>query len=260
MPPRKIQLIIRDSGLASRRASEDLIREGRVTINGAVVEHPATLADPDKDHIKIDGKLLQPGRMAKRYYLFNKPRNVVSTMRDPEGRPCIGDVVKSLKKGLFAVGRLDFDAEGLMILTNDGELAQKLGHPRFRSPRTYMVKVKGSPDDAVLARVKPGMSIGDGDRIGEVKITAIKRQKTSSWFKVILFEGKRNEIKRIFLRIGHPVRRIKRVGFGPFVLGTLPSGQWRPLSDIEHDRMLSWTKRTTPGDPPARGPRADNRS
>ncbi len=154
-------------------------------------------------------------------------------MDDPEGRPCLGDILKPLKKVLFPVGRLDFDAEGLMILTNDGDLAHRLSHPSSHIPRTYLVKVRGTPDDKALGKIRRGMSIGDGERLGEVTWTVVKRQKTTSWIRLVLFEGKKNEIKRIFFHINHPVRRIRRVSFGPYTLGSLPVGAWRPFTPQE---------------------------
>jgi 23S rRNA pseudouridine2605 synthase len=239
MPLKRIQLILRDTGLASRRKAEEMILAGRITLNGAVVEDPATKADPEKDHIKVDGKLLRPADSTKHYFLYNKPRHVVSTMRDPEGRPCLGDLIKPIRKGLFTIGRLDFDAEGLMILTNDGQLAQKLSHPSGKIPRTYLVKVRGTPDDKFLGAIRKGMSIGEGERVGEVSWAVIKRQKTTTWIKVVLFEGKKNELKRIFFRINHPVRKIRRISFGPFTLGKLPVGQWRSLTESETAKLAS---------------------
>lgn len=238
MALKRIQLILRDAGIASRRKAEEMIIEGRVTVNGRAVSDLGLKADPEKDHVKVDGKLLRPPEQTKSYYIFNKPRNVVSTMSDPEGRPCVGDLVKALRKSLFPVGRLDFDAEGLMILTNDGDLAQKLTHPSNRIPRTYLVKVKGVPDERLLGTVKKGMSIGEGDRIGDINLTVIRKQKTTTWLRVILFEGKKNELKRIFFQIRHPVRKLRRIGFGPFRLASLPVGSWRAftaaeMSDIE---------------------------
>jgi 23S rRNA pseudouridine2605 synthase len=239
MPLKRIQLILRDAGLASRRKAEEMILEGRITLNGALVEDPATKADPEKDHLKVDGKLLRHEDLTKHYFLFNKPRHVVSTMSDPEGRPCLGDLIKPMKKRLFSIGRLDFDAEGLMILTNDGQLAQKLSHPSGRIPRTYLVKVRGTPDDKFLSAIRKGMSIGDGERVGEVSWTVIKRQKTTTWIKVVLFEGKKNELKRIFFRINHPVRKIRRISFGPFTLGKLPVGEWRSLTESETAKLAT---------------------
>jgi 23S rRNA pseudouridine2605 synthase len=233
MPSQKIQLIIRDAGLGSRRDAEAMVREGRVTLNGAIVEHPHTMADPEKDHIKVDGRLLSRQDPERVYYLFNKPRFVVSTMEDPEGRPCLGEMLKPLKKRLFTVGRLDFDAEGLMVLTNDGDLAHRMSHPSSQIPRTYLVKVRGTPDERALGRIRKGMSIGDGERLGEVSWTVVKQQKTTSWIRLVLHEGKKNEIKRIFFHINHPVRRIRRVSFGPYLLGSLAVGTWRPFTPQE---------------------------
>jgi 23S rRNA pseudouridine2605 synthase len=239
MTLKRIQIILRDAGFASRRKAEEMILEGRVTVNGRIVSDMGVKADPDQDHIKVNGKLLRPPEVIKSYYLFNKPRNVVSTISDPEERPCLGDVLKALRKSLFPVGRLDFDAEGLMILTNDGDLAQKLAHPSNRIPRTYLVKVKGVPDDKLLGTIKKGMSIGEGDRIGDIEVTVIKKQKTTTWLRVTLFEGKKNELKRIFFQIRHPVRKLRRIGIGPFILGDLPVGSWRTLNAVEMAKVQS---------------------
>jgi 23S rRNA pseudouridine2605 synthase len=239
MPQRKIQMIIRDAGLGSRRHAEEMVRAGRVTINGVKVLQPEIMADPEWDHIKVDGKMIRSPYLAKYYFAFNKPRNVVSTMKDPEGRPCVGELIKEIKHQIFPVGRLDFDAEGLMILTNDGQLSQKLSHPRYKIPRTYMVKVRGKPDKQLLATIKKGMSLGEGDRLGEVSWTVTKMQKTTTWIKLLLHEGKKNEIKRIFFRLRHPVRKIRRIRFGPIVLGKLPVGSWRPLTDDEISKLLT---------------------
>jgi 23S rRNA pseudouridine2605 synthase len=239
MASQKLQLIIRDAGIGSRRAAEQMIRQGRVTLNGQTVLDPAIMADPEKDHIKVNGKLLRAAQGETLYYLFNKPRNVISTMKDPEGRPCVGDFIKPLKKNLFTVGRLDFDAEGLMILTNDGALAQRLSHPSHRVARTYLVKVRGTPDDRSLAQIKKGMHIGDSEHIGDVQWTLINKQKTTTWFKLSLFEGKKNEIKRIFFQIGYPVRKIRRIAFGPVALGGLAVGELRKLTPEETRRLMA---------------------
>jgi 23S rRNA pseudouridine2605 synthase len=257
MSDKKIQLIIRDAGVASRRSAETLIREGRVTLNGQVVLDPAIFADPDRDHIKVDGKLIPRPETTKYCYLFNKPRHVVSTMADPQGRPCVGDLIKPLKKRLFSVGRLDFDAEGLMILTNDGILAQKLSHPSNKVPRTYMVKVRGAPPDDELGKIRKGMSIGEGERVGNVSWTVVRKQTTTTWIKIVLYEGRKNEIKRIFFRIGHPVRKIRRISYGPFSLGTIPTGSLRPLSEAETEKLEALLH--PPGSPSSRRDAPKNR-
>lgn len=233
MSLKKIQIIIRDSGLGSRRKAEELVREGRVTINGQVILEPEQTADPETDHIKVDGKLIKATEPEPVIYLFNKPRFVVSTMSDPEGRPCLGELIKKLNKPIFSVGRLDFDAEGLIVLTNNGALAQKLSHPSYRIPRTYLVKVKGVPEDDSLKMIRKGMNLGEGERLGDVSWSVLTRQKTTTWIKITLYEGKKNELKRIFFRVNHPVRKLRRISFGPFNLGALPTGAWRPLTDPE---------------------------
>ena len=233
MSLKKIQIILRDSGLGSRRKAEELVREGRVTINGQVILEPEQTADPETDHIKVDGKLIKATEPEPVIYLFNKPRFVVSTMSDPEGRPCLGELIKKLNKPIFSVGRLDFDAEGLIVLTNNGALAQKLSHPSYRIPRTYLVKVKGVPEDDSLKMIRKGMNLGEGERLGDVSWSVLTRQKTTTWIKITPYEGNTNEIKRIFFRVNHPVRKLRRISFGPFNLGALPTGAWRPLTDPE---------------------------
>ena len=219
--------------MGSRRKAEELVREGRVTINGQVILEPEQTADPETDHIKVDGKLIKATEPEPVIYLFNKPRFVVSTMSDPEGRPCLGELIKKLNKPIFSVGRLDFDAEGLIVLTNNGALAQKLSHPSYRIPRTYLVKVKGVPEDDSLKMIRKGMNLGEGERLGDVSWSVLTRQKTTTWIKITLYEGKKNELKRIFFRVNHPVRKLRRISFGPFNLGALPTGAWRPLTDPE---------------------------
>ncbi len=242
MAQKKIHVIMRDAGVGSRRKAEELIREGLVTLNGEVVEQLGVTADPETDHIKVAGKLIRPQVETKSYYIFNKPRFVVSTFSDPQDRPTVGELVKPIKKRLFMVGRLDFDAEGLIILSNDGSLTQKLSHPSSAIERTYLVKVRGTPDSKALGGIRKGMPIGGGERVGEINWTVTKRQKTTTWLKIILREGKKNEIKRIFFRIGHPVRKLRRVGFGPLSLGTLPTGAWRELTAAEQDRLIACVK------------------
>jgi 23S rRNA pseudouridine2605 synthase len=246
----KLQMYVRDSSQVSRRAADLIIREGRVTVSGRVVLEPAFIVDTNRDHVKVDGKLLHFMDSEKYYYVFNKPKNIVCTMDDPEGRPCLGELLKPLKQRLFSVGRLDFDAEGLLLLTNDGELAQKLAHPSNRVPRVYLVKVKGNPDETELSKIRKGLSIGEGDRIGDVNWKLIRKQGTTTWMNVELFEGKKNEVKRIFFAINHPVRKIRRIAFGPIKLGSLPVGHWRPLTESERSKLM-----TTMNKAPAQRPR-----
>ncbi len=238
MTQEKLQLRIRNSGAGSRRFAEQAVREGRVTVNGQVIQDPAFMVDIQADYIKVDGKLLKKIESAQLIYVFNKPRNVVSTMKDPEDRPCLGDVTRKIKDTVFPVGRLDFDAEGLMILTNDGQLAQALTHPSNRIPRTYLVKVRGVPDEKSLKMIKKGMRLSDGERVGEISCVFLRAQETTSWLKVVLFEGKKNEIKRIFFRINYPVRKLRRISFGPINLGELETGAWRLASAEERIKLM----------------------
>ncbi len=238
MTKEKLQLRIRNSGAGSRRFSEQAIREGRVTVNGQVIQDPAFLVDSVADYIKVDGKLLKRIDSTQLIYVFNKPRNVVSTMKDPEERPCLGDVTRNIKDPVFPVGRLDFDAEGLMILTNDGQLAQALSHPSRKIPRTYLVKVRGIPDAKSMAMIKRGMRLDDGVRVGEISVTFLRSQETTSWLKVVLYEGKKNEIKRIFFRIDYPVRKLRRISFGPLTLGSLETGAWRLVTADERRKLM----------------------
>jgi 23S rRNA pseudouridine2605 synthase len=238
MTQEKLQLRIRKSGAGSRRFAEQAVREGRVTVNGQVIQDPAFKVDPETDYIKVDGKLLRKVESTQLIYIFNKPRNVVSTMKDPEDRPCLGDVTRKIKDPVFPVGRLDFDAEGLMILTNDGSLAQALTHPSNKIPRTYLVKVRGVPDQKSLSIIKKGMRLSDGERVGEISCVFLRAQETTSWFRVVLSEGKRNEIKRIFFRINYPVRKLRRTSFGPINLGTLESGAWRLATREERMKLM----------------------
>ncbi|MGC8660728.1 MAG: pseudouridine synthase [Desulfomonilaceae bacterium] len=239
MAREKLQLIIRNSGIGSRRFAEQAIREGRVTVNGKPTFDPTFMVDSDSDHIKVDGKLLKKPEAVQLIYIFNKPRNVVSTMKDPQDRPCLGDVIRKIKGPVFPVGRLDFDAEGLMILTNDGSLAQALTHPSNRIPRTYLVKVRGVPDEKSLAMIRKGMRLGDKERVGEISCVFLRSQETTSWLKVVLSEGKKNEIKRIFFRINFPVRKLRRVSFGPIKLGALETGAWRLATAEERTKLMS---------------------
>jgi 23S rRNA pseudouridine2605 synthase len=231
----RIQKILAKAGIASRREAERMVIEGRVMVNGKMVDTLGFKADPSKDHIKIDGKRLK-GFEPRVTLLLNKPRGYLSTVKDPGGRPTVMDLLKRRKWRVYPVGRLDFDAEGLLLLTNDGDIAHLLSHPRFSIPRTYWVKVKGVPDEQRLTQLKRGVKLEDGK--ASVASCAILRQgEKNSWVQVVVTEGRNRLVKRIFSAIGHPVLKLKRVGFGPIRLGNLPIGQFRYLTPAEFEDL-----------------------
>ena len=231
----RIQKILAQAGIASRREAEKLILEGRVTVNGRVVDTLGSKADPSKDHIKVDGKRISRFE-SKVTLLLNKPRNYLSTVEDPQERPTVMDLCRGVRQRVYPVGRLDFDAEGLLILTNDGELANILTHPRFEVPRTYLAKVIGVPEEKDLNRLKRGVMLEDG-RAKVVSCLVISEKEKHSWVRVVVTEGRNHLVKRIFSAIGHPVLKLKRVGFGPIQLGNLPIGQFRYLTLEEIEKI-----------------------
>jgi len=227
----RIQKILAKSGIASRREAERMVSEGRVMVNGKIIDTLGFKADPSQDHIKIDGKRLT--RFEPQVtLLLNKPKGYLSTVKDPQDRPTVMDLLKKVKWRIYPVGRLDFDAEGLLLLTNDGDLTYLLSHPRFSIPRTYWVKVKGLPDEKGLIRLKKGVMLEDG-KARVVSFYIFRQGEKSSWVRVVVTEGRNRLVKRIFSAIGHPVLKLKRVEFGPIRLGNLPIGQFRYLTHEE---------------------------
>jgi 23S rRNA pseudouridine2605 synthase len=235
LPLERIQKILAKAGIASRREAERMLIEGRVTVNGKVVEALGFKADPLKDHIKVDGRRIT-GFEPKVTLLINKPRGYLSTVKDPRGRLTVMDLLKNVKWRLYPVGRLDFDAEGLLLLTNDGELANILTHPRFSIPRTYLVKVGGVPEEKKLARLKRGVMLEDG-KASVASVHILRQKEKNSWVQVVVTEGRNRLVKRIFSAIGHSVLKLKRIQFGPIQLGNLPFGQYRYLTAEELEKL-----------------------
>ncbi|HEY0591869.1 MAG TPA: pseudouridine synthase [Thermoanaerobaculia bacterium] len=257
----RLQKIIARAGLASRREAEEMILAGRVRVNGRVVTELGTKADASRDHIKVDGKLLRPAE-EPRYILLYKPKEVMTTMEDPEGRTTVVDYLKGVRERVFPIGRLDFHSEGLLVLTNDGELAYRLSHPSHGSVKTYHVKVKGVPQERLVEKLERGIVL-DGKRtrpaeIGRLRTTG-RGEEGNSWFEVKLSEGRTQQIRRMFKAIGHPVAKLKRVAIGQLTDPALQPGQWRDLSPREI-RLL--TKKETEPRRPARvaSPRAAKRA
>jgi 23S rRNA pseudouridine2605 synthase len=236
MEPERLQKIIAHAGFASRREAEVMIREGRVTVNGRVVTELGTRANADRDHIKVDGKLITHAE-PHRYILLYKPKEVMTTVEDPQGRRTVIDLVRGVRERIYPVGRLDFHSEGLVLLTNDGELAFKVSHPTHGSVKTYHVKVRGVPEQRLIDKLQRGITI-DGKRtlpceIARVKTTGKTEDEGNSWFEVKLREGRTQQIRKMFKAVGHPVSKLKRVAIGPISDPKLTAGVWRELSKQE---------------------------
>ncbi len=239
------------SGVASRRHAEEFVRQGRVQINGATVAELATLVMPGKDVVKLDGTRLKLPQHAA-YYAFYKPKEIVSTLEDPQGRPCIRAYLPPGARGLVPVGRLDYHSEGLILLTNDGDLTFRLLHPRFKVQKVYNVKVKGTPEAAALDRLKRGIVL-EGRRTLPVEIRKIPSRETRhTWLEVRMSEGRKNQLREMFFRIEHPVIKLKRVAMGPLALGALKPGHWRELDRGEAEALRAATglNPTAPGEKP----------
>lgn len=242
MPAERLQKIIASAGIASRRKAEQLISGGLVSVNGQVVTELGSKADPERDHIRVNGKLLH-GAERHVYLLMNKPKGCVTTVRDPEGRPTVMDLLHGVGARVYPVGRLDYASEGLLLLTNDGDFADRLMKAASHVPKTYMVKVAGSPPAEALERLRAGISIpterGKRVRTAPAKIHVI-RQSANPWYEVTLTEGRNRQIRRMFEEIGHHVEKIKRVRYGPLELDVHP-GEFRRLTPAEVGRLKQLT-------------------
>ena len=226
----RLHKLLAQSGIASRREAERLIQAGRVEVNGRVVTRLGTRVDPHRDAVRVDGeRVREPGRRV--YFLLNKPRGYVTTTSDPEGRPTVLQLLEGVRERIFPVGRLDWDTEGLLILTNDGDLANRLTHPRNHVPKVYRVKVKGRIPNTLLEAARRGVVI-DGHRSLPARVRRVSGQ-THTWLEVVLREGRRNQIRRIFERLGHPVLKLRRIAIGPLSDRVLKPGSFRRLTAEE---------------------------
>jgi pseudouridine synthase len=229
-------------------------------VNGKIVKELGTRADPVRDRITVDGRSARPTRL--HYFAYHKPVGVVSTLADPEGRPAIGDVVRGLRTHVFPVGRLDYESSGLVLLTNDGELAQQLSHPRFGIPKVYRVKVRGHPDEKALARLRHGLRLDDGMTApADVVVEGELDRKTR--LTLAIHEGRQRQVRRMCEAVGHPVDRLSRIAIGPLRLGSLRAGEVRPLRDAEVDalrRAVRGSRRTAPRAVTRLPRRSDSRS
>lgn len=231
----RLQKVLAQAGVASRRASEELIAAGRVEINGKVVTEQGMRVDPERDTIRVDGSRIPPPRRHL-YLVLNKPRGVVSTMDDPHGRPTLEQYVPRHQR-LFHVGRLDTDTEGLLFLTNDGDFANKLAHPSHEVPKTYLVEVEGLLDNKTLRRLEKGLTLEDGP-IKPDKVKLVSRAESRSMVQITLHSGRNRIVRRMFDSVGHPVRRLSRISIGPVRLGQLATGETRELTREELGALL----------------------
>jgi pseudouridine synthase len=231
----RLQKILSAAGIASRRLSEELITQGRVSVNGKTVTELGTKADPAADEIKVDGRRIKT-EQRRRYILLNKPRGYITTRSDPQGRPTVMDLMKAVKEYIYPVGRLDYDSEGLLLLTNDGELAAHLTHPRHEVEKVYEARVKGVPDDRTVERLSRGVVI-EGRRTAPAKIRVSEPFSKASGEQTIvelsIHEGRQRQVRKMFDAVGHPVVRLKRVRIGPIEDPEMPPGHWRELTPQE---------------------------
>jgi 23S rRNA pseudouridine2605 synthase len=232
----RLQKILSRAGVSSRRAAERMIAEGRISVNGTVVVAPGTKADPEKDEIRLDGRLLSL-EMERIYLLLHKPKWYVTTLSDPQGRPIVTDLINGVATRVYPVGRLDYDSEGLLILTNDGEFAQRLQHPRYKIPKTYRVKVEGHLLKGELKALENGIDLPDG-RFAPSEVRLEKTNPGSTWFVLTLTDGRNRVIRRAFDSLGHPVARLIRVAVAEILLAPLREGAWRLMTPREVERLL----------------------
>jgi len=221
------------AGVASRRASETIIADGRVTVDGTVITDPARDVD-DSRSVKVDGRRIKTAGQTHVVYLLNKPAGVISTAKDPQGRPTVLSFVRSDER-LYPVGRLDYDTTGLILLTNDGDLAHRLTHPSFEVPRTYRARVANAPvNEPAMRALRDGVELEDGPTA-----PAKVRRLASNHLEITIHEGRKRQVKRMLEAVGHPVRSLERVAFGPLRLGALPEGEYRELKPSEIEQLRS---------------------
>ena len=236
----RLQKIISQAGLASRRTAEKLIAEGRVTVNGETVREMGTKADPGRDDIRIDGRRVKSAERL-RYILLYKPGGYMTTRSDPQHRRTVMDLLHGVKEYIYPVGRLDYDTQGLLLLTNDGDLAAKLTHPRHEVERTYEAHVAGMPDEEAIERLRRGIPL-DGRRTmpADVLLANKGRRDHNGVLLITIREGRNRQVRRMLDAVGHPVQSLRRIRFGPLGIRGLKPGEWRDLTDAEVEKLKKW--------------------
>jgi 23S rRNA pseudouridine2605 synthase len=245
----RLQKLIATAGIASRRHAEQLITAGRVTVNGKVVTELGSKADPAKDHIKVNGKLINPqlNSFEKVYVLLNKPKGYLSSVSDPEGRPLVTELIPTSLGRMHPVGRLDFNTEGLLLLTNDGEFTNFVTAARNRVEKVYEVKVKGVPPESALQRLRRGVTLDDGTRTAPARIKLLQETSINAWLEVLLHQGRNQQVRRMFDLIGHSVVKLRRVRIAFLTDEQLKPGHWRLLSPAEVKRLMKPQSKKTVG-------------
>jgi len=234
----RLQKIIAASGISSRRVAEKMILEGRVTVNDAVMRQLGAKADIDADEIRVDGKLILP-EVSKVYVMLHKPRGYVTSLNDPEGRAVVTDLLSGISERIFPVGRLDYDSEGLLLLTNDGDFSQRVQHPRFKIPKTYMVKIDGNLTRSEVGELSEGIKLRDGNFKPE-NVQILRTNRKSSWLTLTIAEGRNRLIRRGLESLGHPVVRLIRMAIADIRLGDMKAGTFRYLTKKEVRHLSSF--------------------
>jgi 23S rRNA pseudouridine2605 synthase len=230
MASERLQKLLAHAGVASRRAAEKLILDGHVRVNGRIVTELGAKANPPRDKVEVNGHRLVMESPV--YYLLNKPRAVMTTLRDPEGRDTVADLLRSVRERVFPVGRLDYHTSGALLVTNDGEMTQALLHPRKKVPKTYVAKFRGLLDTASLEALRKGVDLG-GETSGPAELQILRRERGNTWVQLTITEGRNREIHRMGDAIGRPVLRLSRISFAGLSTEGLRPGQYRPLLSKE---------------------------
>lgn len=224
----RLQKYLAQCGIASRRKAEVMIAEGRVSVDGEIVENMGVKIDPESHTILVDGKPIVPEKQ-KIYFLLNKPRGYVTTVADPQGRPIVTDLIRTTKERLFPVGRLDLDTQGALLLTNDGDLAQKIQHPSYEITKTYEALVTGRPQQKKLDSLRKGILL-EGKKTSPAQLNIIKTISGSTLVQITIHEGRKRQVRKMFDFIGHPVKSLKRIAYGSLFLNNLEEGSYRRLN------------------------------
>jgi 23S rRNA pseudouridine2605 synthase len=249
MAAERIQKVLAAAGYGARRSCEQLVLDGRVVVNGAVVQTLPVLVDTDRDHISVDGKPLRAAHHV--YYLLNKPSGVFCTHNDPSGRTRAVDLLVGVRERVFPVGRLDSESTGLLIMTNDGALTQKLTHPSFAVPKTYHAETLGCPTTESLDKLRAGVWLSDG-KTAPANITILHRARDKAVLEITIRESRQRELRRVLAKLGHKVRRMSRVRMGKLSIRNVPLGKFRPLTPAEVKYLHSLAEGVAEDEPSAR--------